>query len=485
MGASNSHHLHAELSAGEFRRLVDHSDSSLGRFQLVRFSREPSTIFLLESFDPKELERLGGDFKELVACVGKKHKHVCEFSFVAEGGAAGWQGVFEYGDAVFPSFHSEKLVWGFLSNVLNGLLFLQAAGFHYPCVHKRYTIFNSSQNCFKLLNPFCFPEFRKQVAAIYKNPNVYMSEKQKLFDASAVANLREVGAMLYSVLTGSEHSSLPHDLRCLRPNLTGKISPALLDFLMFCLEPRTVPVASSQLASFFTGLFAEARKIGTGGFALPLTAARSETRSLSPVPSPQVYKTASMRPHESQNNPIPGDTPHSPIRRRICLAQSDNPFREIDSNTPTKPERANTPTPVSNTPTKPERVNTPSPVSFEACLDGARAQGSGFKSQASRLTMAASTTSILSGPRPAAPPRTMRLLLMGLAGSPDSVLFSSSFVSSSKFEKQRKLVDDFKVQRPTLYHVLPEDAPTTPSKSSLSHPHRVPTLRDLSQELFS
>ena len=79
--------------------------------------------------------------------------------------------LFEFGNYLNTSLKNEEIIWRFIDDIVNGLIFLENLNIHYPQLRKRYTIFITQSNNFKLLNPFCFDEFLKECANVYCNPD--------------------------------------------------------------------------------------------------------------------------------------------------------------------------------------------------------------------------------------------------------------------------------------------------------------------------
>ena len=419
MGTASSHTLLLDWQARQFGTVVSHSDPHLGKFTLLRFVSESKTLYLLEEFDPRGLDQFPTDLQEFLSRLVKKHKNVCEFCFVTQRGQGElYDAVCEYGDPVFPNFHSEKLLWGFLSNILNGLLFLHSIGLHYPSIHKRYTVFFSSLNCFKLVNPFCFPEFVSQVFGVLLNPSVQVSVKKKLFSDSLMRNLREIGVMILSILFNVEDfSTAGFSPSSLASELRGKVTDHLIDFVIFALENREVPVQLPQVATFFSSCFSAAKAAGCQSIVLPLSNPRARVAS---GPSPWMPE-----------NPSTKLASVSPLKQRFQVNNPKPPLQEIKN------------------------------------LPNASTSHHG------------SVTSISSIKTPK-PGQKCRFIRMGFAGFNDEVLFSADSRVSSRFENHRRLVNEFRLQKPTVYHLVEEDCfnhPAVPPAVVL--PPRIPTAREL------
>lgn len=316
MGNLPPNPLQKECQAQRFKRVVSHTDGHLGKFSLVQFDVEPKTLYLQEDFNPTLMDKYATDLQDFIKCVLKKHKNICEFAFItSKPDQDVYDLVCEYGDAVFPNFHSEKLVWGFLSNVLNGLMFLQSLGLHYPLVHKRYTVFLAGLNCFKLVNPFCFPSFVLEVVSVYKNPSVPLLQKNKLFSDSITRNIREIGQMILCILFNvDDFDATGVPLAQIQNALRGQVTDALVDFLVYCLDVKSGQQQMNELAKVFSAAFGRAKEHNCGQVCLPvpnpflsakprsLKNERSQTPTLNEKPSSQSARNITPPPSFKKPN---------------------------------------------------------------------------------------------------------------------------------------------------------------------------------------
>lgn len=79
--------------------------------------------------------------------------------------------VFEFGNYINTSLQNESIIWRFMEDIINGLIFLENQNLHYPQLRKRYTVYVTDSNNFKILNPFSFQDFLKDCTEVYCNPD--------------------------------------------------------------------------------------------------------------------------------------------------------------------------------------------------------------------------------------------------------------------------------------------------------------------------
>lgn len=52
---------------------------------------------------------------------------------------------------------------------MEAMCFFESLNMHYPFINKRYLI-QFDKNTFKLINPYCYKDYLKEVLHIYMNP---------------------------------------------------------------------------------------------------------------------------------------------------------------------------------------------------------------------------------------------------------------------------------------------------------------------------
>lgn len=88
--------------------------------------------------------------------------------------------------------------------MLIALLYLDSMTHHYPIIRKRYTVFNSQQNCFKLINPFCFSDYLRDSFKYYFNDDCSFEEKKKFQKKIINRNVKEFGIMILALIKNIE-----------------------------------------------------------------------------------------------------------------------------------------------------------------------------------------------------------------------------------------------------------------------------------------
>ncbi len=58
------------------------------------------------------------------------------------------------------------------------MVFLEKSNLHYPILSKKYLI-RKEKKLFKLMNPYCFPDYLKEVLLVYMNPMKPVSKRKE------------------------------------------------------------------------------------------------------------------------------------------------------------------------------------------------------------------------------------------------------------------------------------------------------------------
>lgn len=89
---------------------------------------------------------------------------------------------------------SEAELWRLAHQIAQALQSLEAKGLYYPNVSRRYVGVDGAN--FKLLSPFAFPGYLREMFNVMANPVAPMSQRHQLFSANQKKNLNEYCAML-------------------------------------------------------------------------------------------------------------------------------------------------------------------------------------------------------------------------------------------------------------------------------------------------
>lgn len=258
MGNARARELRDDYTDQAYTEVVCHNDQNMGSYRILKFRRENRTLFLSKTLNPAEYDKYSSDVDEFSKKLMRHHQNICEFFFVEvnQRSAETYDLVFEFGDYINTNFQSEKVIWTFIEHILAGLLFLQNEGFHYPIVRKKYTVYQSDRNSFKLLNPFCFPQFLDKVIGLYLNPNIGVSEKKAFQNQSLIRNIKEFGIMILALIKNQEENFFFKNPSSIRQSLSAfkrenVYSDKLINFLIFTIENRS-PMTFLDLKRFIS-----------------------------------------------------------------------------------------------------------------------------------------------------------------------------------------------------------------------------------------
>lgn len=258
MGNARARELRDDYTDQAYTEVVCHNDQNMGSYRILKFRRENRTLFLSKTLNPAEYDKYSSDVDEFSKKLMRHHQNICEFFFVEvnQRSAETYDLVFEFGDYINTNFQNEKVIWTFIEHILAGLLFLQNEGFHYPIVRKKYTVYQSDRNSFKLLNPFCFPQFLDKVIGLYLNPNIGVSEKKAFQNQSLIRNIKEFGIMILALIKNQEENFFFKNPSSIRQSLSAFkresiYSDKLINFLIFTIENRS-PMTFLDLQRFIS-----------------------------------------------------------------------------------------------------------------------------------------------------------------------------------------------------------------------------------------
>ena len=108
--------------------------------------------------------------------------------------------VFEFGNYINTTLQNENLIWKFIEDTINALIFLENHSLHYPQLRKRYSVFIIASNSFKLLNPYCFKDFLTTCSDVYCNPDKTPMEIISHSQSNINRNVKEFGIMTLALI---------------------------------------------------------------------------------------------------------------------------------------------------------------------------------------------------------------------------------------------------------------------------------------------
>lgn len=75
---------------------------------------------------------------------------------------------------------TNKQIWSMIKGILSTLKRLEKKKMHYPSLKKHFIVETQPQN-YKLMNPYSFQNYLKEVLSIYMNPMKSLSQKSQYF----------------------------------------------------------------------------------------------------------------------------------------------------------------------------------------------------------------------------------------------------------------------------------------------------------------
>jgi len=149
--------------------------------------------------------------------------------------------VYEYGHSFKRELRKEKYIWYFIRQVVKAGIYLEDNCLHYPYLGKQYIV-QKEQKHFKLVNPFCFPDFLKEVIKIYMSPREQISNRRKYSAECIRKNTFQLPFLIISVITGISEFDIKNDLNLLQNELIAiesqGFSTHLVEFLYHLLQDR-------------------------------------------------------------------------------------------------------------------------------------------------------------------------------------------------------------------------------------------------------
>lgn len=245
MGSAKSKVRQVAYRRGDYQAVLTHSDPNMGSYSIIKFGDGDPSLCLSKVIDPSVYDKYSSDVDEFGRKLAKQHPGICDFLFLEANrqNAETYDVVFEFADCINTHFQSEKVIWAFIGKIISALSFLQEEGFHYPLLRKRFTVYHSATDSFKLLNPNCFPAHVESVIGTYLNTQVPASEKKSVQDFNVQRNIKELGIMVLALIKNVDESTIlrsPSQISAHLKSLTTEhgYSPYLANFLIYAIENR-------------------------------------------------------------------------------------------------------------------------------------------------------------------------------------------------------------------------------------------------------
>ena len=241
MGNNASNQLKNRYEKGQYVVRQARQDTNLGSCEIISFegSRE---LYLQKDLDPSEYN----DDIESTTFQNKLNrqcKYICDFYFVTYDSHSPnyYKMIYEYGSPFKYDLVKEKYIWYFIRQVVKAGIYLEDNCLHYPYLGKQYIV-QKEQKHFKLVNPFCFPDFLKEVIKIYMSPREQISTRKQYSEKCIQQNTFQLPFLIISVMTGRSEFDLKNDLSLLQFEMDNienkKYSTHLIEFLYHLLQDR-------------------------------------------------------------------------------------------------------------------------------------------------------------------------------------------------------------------------------------------------------
>lgn len=240
MGNNRSSELKNRYERGMYQIKKASYDSNLGNCEIIRIDGHKE-FCIQRDLDPSEYN---GDIE--ISTINNQFtrecKQICEFYFVTNDNSyqVSYKIVYEYGNQIKQKVTYEKRIWKIIRQVLDAGVFLENINMHYPILSKKY-ILQKDEKTFKLLNPFCFPEFIREFIQIYLAKNEQISSKTKYSNECIKRNVFQFPFVIMSIITDSSEIELKQDFSILEKNIKKiekQFSPGLVEFLYYMLQDK-------------------------------------------------------------------------------------------------------------------------------------------------------------------------------------------------------------------------------------------------------
>lgn len=241
MGNNISNQLKTKYERGHFKVTERKEDTLVGGYEVISFQNSRNR-YLQKDLDPTEYN----DDIESSTFQNKLHrqcKYICDFYFVTydRHSTNHYKMIYEYGVPFQSVLTKEKYIWYFIRQVVKAGIYLEDNCLHYPYLGRQYIIQKEAKH-FKLVNPFCFPDFLKEVIKIYMSPKEHISTRRKYSAECIQKNTFQLSFLIVSIITGTSEFELKNDLHLLQSDLNtikGKdYSGHLIEFLFFLFQDK-------------------------------------------------------------------------------------------------------------------------------------------------------------------------------------------------------------------------------------------------------
>ncbi len=163
MGNSKSQALKEEYVQEHFKVLDSTENDDMGNFEILCFDKFNKDTFLRKLINPSEYDQYA-DINEFVKNLSKTNQYLCDFYFVEynKNLAEMFDLIFECGKPIKRNNFQPETIWALMEQIIEVMEFLELNKMHYPHI-KRQFIFGYPDGQFKIMNPYCFKTYLKEV----------------------------------------------------------------------------------------------------------------------------------------------------------------------------------------------------------------------------------------------------------------------------------------------------------------------------------
>jgi hypothetical protein len=212
MGNTKGKRIREEYLRQNFQISEIKHDSLLGSFTLIQFLHEGvDSYVMIKVLDPRIYDEYT-DIQEAIKKLNQEHPQISCFYFVEENrqNPEIYDVAFEYGESLNTFISDEGFLWRYIDQVIEGMIYLESQGFHYPTISKQYLLLTKG-NTIKLVNPYVFTDFMKEILQIYLNPQNPVSNRHSYFMMQISRNIKELGIMLATLVSNCNEYQLKSD----------------------------------------------------------------------------------------------------------------------------------------------------------------------------------------------------------------------------------------------------------------------------------
>ena len=187
-------------------------DNLLGSYTLIQlFCEGTDPCVMIKVLDPRIYDEYT-DIQEAIRKLNQEHPQISCFYFVEENrqNPEIYDVAFEFGESMNTFIYDEGHLWRYIEQVNEGMIYLESQGFHYPTISKQYLLLKKGNNI-KLVNPYVFSDFMKEILQIYLNPQNPVSNRHSYFMMQISRIIKELGIMIATLVSNCNEYQLKTD----------------------------------------------------------------------------------------------------------------------------------------------------------------------------------------------------------------------------------------------------------------------------------